>query len=258
MDQRVITTRLQNQLVTVESEMLLKFNQITAEVAAKGSLISGSHLVMKGEAVSEAVRTLVSSGLSDIDAVERQGGDVEAYYGQLRTSAIQLELRGLEHIFKKAEGWATGSATKALRGQVHTRTKAALAPIDDHRNGFDRSTLAAGGTTYSVSNSPGAVVQAQSPGASASTQVAIKIEQVSEAVSAVAAAVAMLADDVPERSDLQAEIDTMRSQLRKKAPNQLILRESAKTLRSLAENVVASAITPSLLIAAQALWTLLT
>lgn len=259
MDRPVIEIRIKRKLDAAEHDLLVRFRQISAEVAAKGQLQSGRHLVMKGEAVADAIDALITSGLADVESVEQRNGDVAAYYDALKTAAIQLKLLGEGEIRAKGGAWIQPSQLRALTERMQPRLEQLLSRLDDHKNGFDRRT---GGVVpsqlFSVSNSPGAVLQAHSPGATAATNVAINIEQVRDAVSVVEAAVNMLAEDAPERRDFAAEIDTLRSQLRKETPNRVILRESAATVRSLAENVVASAMTPGLLAAAHALWLLLT
>lgn len=72
------------------------------------------------------------------------------------------------------------------------------------------------------------------------TSIVINRQEVAEIVSRLESAVA----DLPEhlRNELQPDLDTIRAQLQKPAPNNVILGEASKSLRNISEGMVAGAV----------------
>jgi hypothetical protein len=101
-------------------------------------------------------------------------------------------------------------------------------------------------------------VLAHSPGATQNVSVTLESTTIATRLEAFAAALAPLALDPGVRLNAEAEIDTLRAQLRKAKPNGVILTEGGRTLRSIAENIIATVVAPPALIAsAAALWSVL-
>jgi hypothetical protein len=101
-------------------------------------------------------------------------------------------------------------------------------------------------------------VLAHSPGATQNVSVTLESTAIVTRLEAFAAALAPLALDPGVRQNAEAEIDTLRAQLRKAKPNGVILTEGGRTLRSIAENIIATVVAPPALVAsAAALWSVL-
>jgi hypothetical protein len=250
MNNETIEARLESKLAGFEQSLLVRFREVVASAAARGALRSSARILQMVAALGDEIDAFAASGLSDLPAIERAGADSAFFYETLGTKLIQLRLRGDAHIAKAAD-WAGPSAVSAANAQSQARLAAALLKVKQHQQGFDRDHTSVATTHYSISDSPGAVLQAGSPGATAT--VSVHINHIAEALAKVEAAAAGLDLDGDAAADLRGEIATIRAQLDKKSPTPIILRESANTLRSIGENLAAGAMQPAFMIAVQAL-----
>lgn len=248
MDEELIEQRLESKLAAAEHSLLLRFREVKAKAAAKGALQSSSRILLMIEALGDEIDDLARIGLGDVASIERAGGDSNLLYETLRSKLIQLRLRGEGHIAEVTE-WAGPAANQRVAAQVQERLAPALLRVKQHQQGFDRDLPLSTITTYSISGSPGAVQQLGSPGASA--VVTVNVSAIEDAVRQVEKAAIGLDEDVA--SDVRAELATVRAQLAKKSPTSLIIRESAKSIRSIGENLIAGAMQPGFMLAAHAL-----
>ena len=99
-------------------------------------------------------------------------------------------------------------------------------------------------------------IQHSSPGASQSFQ--LNVETIHTALQNFEEELKKLAiEDRVKLNELAAEVTTIKAQLTKASPSLLIMREAAKSVRSITEGVVADAMTSPILAAAIALGTAL-
>lgn len=250
MDDSTIERRLENLLSTVEHDMRVAFRDAAAQAAGKGSLQSGSHLMTKAKAVGEAMTLFVTAATSDVDAVQWVGGSLPYLYDTAAAKLIQLKLRGMEDIRKKAEAWAGPSALAAIDVEVERRYTAARGQLDDHRSGFGRATPH--NPSINIQAGSGAIVQTNSPGAWA--QVNINVQAIRPSLDDLEQSLPWATLGQSESADIRAEIDTIRAQLGKLAPSSVIVQESGRSLRAIVENLAASAAQPFVWAGAAVLW----
>jgi hypothetical protein len=149
----------------------------------------------------------------------------------------------------------TNAAWRNLVEQIYT-------PLRDDLMGYlekqgwlrDDAAAVAGSVTIAVSHSSGVSIQ---NAGSHSTQTATTVVGPAHAAQALASFAETwralpLAED--ERADLDADVETLGAQLRKREPSPVILREAARTLRSLTESIAGNLVTPVAAAAALALW----
>ena len=169
------------------------------------------------------------------------------------------EERALDLAFSfYADGPANVAAWRNLVDQVIVPWERDLVDYLD-RKSLLASPVSAVGSVHVHNRGDGAVsVLAHSPGATQTVSVTLDPTAIAARLEAFAAALAALQVAPGVRQDAEAEIDTLRAQLRKAKPNGLILAEGGRTLRSIAENIAAAALTPPALIASgAALWSAL-
>ena len=103
-------------------------------------------------------------------------------------------------------------------------------------------------TTFNIENMTGSQIQ---QGTQSSTQnmtnIEVNIESVKNFISEVEKNIDKLeVDDIP-KSDLKADIDTIKSQISTSRPNEIIIKESLFSIRSILEKVAVGAISTGLL-----------
>lgn len=250
MDDSTIERRLENVLATAEHDMLVAFRDATAHAAGKGSLQSGGHLMTKAKAIGEAMAQFAAAVTSDVDAVQRASGNLPYLYDTAATKLIQLKLRGMEDVRKKASAWAGPSALQAIDAEVERRYDAIRAHLNDHQSGFGRTTAAT--PSFHIQAGAGAIVQANSPGAWAQTNIDVKaigpsLDEFERSLPWVSLAGA-------DAEAIKAEIETIRAQMKKPSPSSVILTECGRSLRAIVENLAASAAQPMVWAGAAALW----
>ncbi len=96
-------------------------------------------------------------------------------------------------------------------------------------------------------------VQQGSPGATQSQSVAIKIDEAKAAIAALEAGHGELKLPAEQLSDFRNDLATIRAQLAKAAPSHSIVREAARSVRTIAEGAVGGMLTPSIMTALAAL-----
>lgn len=234
-----IETRLENLLATAEREVQLGFRNATARAAGSGALRSSGHLLTKIGVLGDAMDRFAESATRDAEALERAGHGAEPFYDVAITKLIQLKLRSLDDLRKRSE-WAGPSGLTAMMSEAEARYEIARNKLEDHRAGFGRSQP--GISHVSIQAGSGSIVQANSPGASA--HVSINVGEVGPALASLEAALGTAAIGQQDRAEIDAEIATIRAQLTKPSPSTIVLKESGRTLRSILENLTASAVQP--------------
>ena len=244
----VIEGRLQAHLDEAERMLRLDVRQIVAGAAARGALTSSGTVLAKVSATDTALQRLVADGLSDAEAVSSSGGDEAAFYDALSTCLIQLKLRAGE-IVKPTDTSLQGSARAIFENNIEEALNRARLAVRHHQQGFGRARTSA---NVAIHGSTNVIVQANSPGSQAS--ITFNAASVEKAAVEVEAAIPWAEIDAGLAADLRGELATIRAQLSKRSPGGLVIRESGRTLRSLAENLAASAAYPTVLAAVQMLW----
>lgn len=250
MTPEIIGKRLDYLLASAEETLLLGFRDITARAAHAGALGGSRTMLMRAACLGDALDDFVATALLDLPAIERGGANPEQFYEELRGKVTQLKLRGMAAV-EISPAFGGPSATAIVGGEVAKRLARALDKIAQYQAGFDRPTSPTASNAISITGSQGVVVQQGSPAANLTATVEVRAVQ--EVLRSLEAEMpwAGLDDEVAE--EFRAEIETMKAQLRKRSPSAIVLREAAKTIRSLAENIGASAIGPSVLALVQPL-----
>jgi hypothetical protein len=96
-------------------------------------------------------------------------------------------------------------------------------------------------------------VQQGSPGATQSQSIVIKVDEAKAAIAALEAGHGELNLTAEKLSDLQSDLDTIKAQLAKTAPSHSIVREAARSVRTIVEGAVGGMLTPSIVTAIVAL-----
>lgn len=249
MNDAAIEVRLENLLTNIEHQMLVDFSKATAKAAAGSALQSSRHLLEKARLIGVALDSFVTQACADAESVERAGKETRVLYDQAGTKLIQLQLRGIGHIKDKAQ-WASPSELSRLRSEVDRFYASAKGRLVDHQAGFGRSVPSV--SAMHIQAGAGAVVQANSPGARAQTNV--RVQAVPPALDEFEQAVGLLPFSTDEVDAIKAEIETMRAQLKKPSPSSIILTECGQTMRAILENWMAAAAQPAAFTVGHALW----
>jgi len=249
MTPEIIKGRLHTHLDEAERRLRLDVRTVIAAAARRGSLTSSATVLQNVAATDKALQNLVSEALADHEAIVAGGGDEQFFYDTLSTCVLQLKLRAGE-ITAPKDLRLQGSAKAIFENNVEEALNRARLAVRHHQQGFGRVNHK---SHISVSGSSNVIVQNNSPGAHAEQN--FNPEAVRAATDALEATIpwSEVSDDLS--SDLRGEIATIRAQLSKKSPGRLVLGETGRTLRSLAENMAATAAYPAVVAAAQALLT---
>ena len=247
-----IERRLEHHLARAEETMRTAFRDATAKAAFSQSLYNSGHLLEKARIVGDALDLFARSVVADAYAVEHLAGGSALFYDTAHTKLIQLHLRGREDIRATTEAWAGHAATRGVTAETQKRYAAARGLLTDHQAGFGKRPVPGGSATFHVSDSPGAVIQAHSPGAWAQTNVSI--DAVATALDQLEAALQF--DDFSETdaSDIRADIATIRAQLGKRSPSTVAIVEAGRSMRAVFENLGAAAVEPAVWAGAALLW----
>lgn len=225
--------------------------ELAALNAHRGTLGSGAYIKERLAMIATEIGALVTKSLNEAEAVERAGGDANHLYDGLSTMIVQLSLRAREAI-KLDPPFYQPSARAAAREIAMADVVRLQAEIRHHRAGFGRTTPVGGVNSVVIRDSPGSSVQQSSPGAFQANTV--EVAAVGAALSQVEKEVPW--DDLPATAaeEVRADLETIKAQLRKPKPSVSIMREAGATARSILENVVAGAMTPSAIAATVSLW----
>lgn len=250
MDDSTIDRRLENLLTTAEHDMQMAFSATGDAAALQGALQSSGYLLSKARDIGRAMAAFVTAALADVDAVQRAGGSLSHFYETTTTKLIQLKLRGMEDIRRRADAWHSPTALQPVGTEVERQYLAARALLEDHKAGFGR--VVTPNSDIHIQAGPGAIVQANSPGAWA--QVNIDAQAIRQALSDFEGALPWEDFDPTQVAEIRAEVETIKAQLGKAAPSSTILQESGRSLRAIMENLVASAAQPFVWQGGRMLW----
>ena len=225
--------------------------ELTASNAHRGTLGSGAYIKERLAMVATEIGALVTKSLNEAEAVDRAGGDANHLYDGLSTKVVQLSLRAREAI-KLDPPFYQPSAKAAAREIAMADVVRLQAEIRHHRAGFGRTPPVGGVTSVIIRDSPGSSVQQSSPGALQANSV--EITTIGAALGHVEKELPW--DDLPATvaEEIRADLETIKAQLRKPKPSVAIMREAGTTVRSILENVVAGAMTPTAIAATVILW----
>lgn len=114
----------------------------------------------------------VTAAIADVDAVQRAGGSLLYFYETTTAKLIQLKLRGMEDIRRRADAWHSPTALQPVGTEVERQYMAARALLEDHKAGFGQSAIQ--NPAIHIQAGPGAIVQANSPGARAQVNIDVQ------------------------------------------------------------------------------------
>lgn len=215
--------------------------KIMAEMVASGRLQSGMTLRMLAEALETNLLQFCTEAISHAQMWRSVEGIEE---DKLRTRVVEF-LRNIVAAYPEADyvsygGKLDGSAGRAVQGLVESaKTKAGI-EIGNFAFGVGESFSP---QTTNVLNAHTIIggVQQGTLGSTQSNTVEISYHDLSEAIE-------KLATELVARGlggvahDIQADVETIKAQLKKPEPNRGILRESAKSMRTIIEGAVGGAI----------------
>ena len=232
--------------------------------AAKRLLISGGTLVALAELIERQCESAIGEILATLDDIKaRPDIDLQPFREQayLRGRDIIAVIIGACDMAKWYAQIGRGSAENVIRSRLdklYPRLEHKLRQFDAglHR----RPSSGAMNVTHNVVNaqSISGVVQQGGDGAIFHTTVEIDFTAVADAARALGAELAN-ASDGQDRNvrQLAAEVATIQAQLAAPEPKTSILREAAKSVRTIAEQAVAGALSPAVIAAASTLASLI-
>lgn len=227
------------------------YREAAAANANRGTLGSGAYIKERLTLAAAEIEALVKRGLAEAEAVERAGGNPDHLYDGLSAKIVQCSLIARDAM-KLDPPFYQPSARSAARELAMEDVVRLQAAIRHHRAGFDRHTPSRTTSSIVIENSPGSSVLQSSPGAIQSNTVEI---------GAISTALSQAEAELPWRElpselveELRADLETIKSQLRKPKPSVAIMREAGSTARSLLEGVAAGALTPPAVAALLLLW----
>lgn len=245
----IVEERLNSHLEEAERRLRSEIRKVVADAASRGAISSSATVLAEVGVTDAALQAFVATCLLDRDSVVAGGGDEALFYETLATMVIQLKLRAGEIIVGKDQR-IQGSTRAIFESSIEGALNLARLAVRHHQLGFGRDHSAA---QIAVHGSSNVIVQAYSPGATAT--ITMDAAAVRAALEFIEAAVPWSGLQHEIAADIRGELETIRAQLTKKSPSSVIVRESGRTLRSLAESLAATAAYPSVLSAVQTLWT---
>jgi hypothetical protein len=106
--------------------------------------------------------------------------------------------------------------------------------------------------TINIGTMTGSAIQQGSPHAKQAVQMTLNVEAVRDALAAFEAAIQGINLSENVRTEIIADINTIRAQLAKPSPNVNILKEAGKSVRNVLEGIAAGLMTPAVTTAASA------
>ena len=213
--------------------------------AANGMLGSGARLKRQARVRNEAVADIVDWCLSEVASFSKANGMRPQAHGDQVRPALEAFMRNSrEKLTFEAFGPAV---TKAIAEILDKADAHHIAELDEFAVGAWRPREPGKETSVTnnnVNNYGGTVGSVQQGGDGAQQVVTtFDVAAMRQALDAFEQATASVELPAELRQAIAAEVDTLRPQLKKPTPSEVIVRESFKTLRSLVEGVAAGTLT---------------
>lgn len=211
------------------------------QYSAKGIYGSGGMIRTLLDAAEKAFYGRLDDVLADLRRVTREG-HIDA--GELRNFTFQY-LRSLPELVRGACGVDTvlgssmsGSVTKAVDDRFSGLAEGLNLQLRQFDIGWSGNEPDQGRESFVNSGVFVGAVQQGSPSASMNVTISINFDAAKAAAEELSEELLKLPSEVPI-VDMRADVDTLRSQLSKSAPSQILLAEAGRSLRNIAEGVAA-------------------
>jgi uncharacterized protein YlxP (DUF503 family) len=260
-----VNNHLTNVYLRIEegSELLRReASTLEARFNKSGTYRSGAFGIAVVKAAKEAFERIVASVLRELERSAELMPDQKHQLRDLtyqRLESLAREMRSLSGFEKLAR---TGhpaarhveSALQTLPGRLSVMLQqfdaGMFGPADLVQSAVTHNNVSVGGNLVGG-------VQQGSHGSTQNVRVATDVKAITDAVDAFQRAFVAVSVPVESRAEIESELATIRAQLAKSVPNRTILYEAGKSIRSLAEGVIAGMMTPQAVAAAATLWSML-
>lgn len=235
---------------------LAEVARIRADAARRGVLSSSATIQLSLDAARKAFEAGVDDVLGELNRA-------------IRTTKLDPNVLR-DHVGQRLRQFAGDAKQAAQVGKLARLydPRPAFAALDQHLDfalrqfdvGFHNPSepeVPPVANAINIGTMTGSTIQQGSPNATQNVQFTLNVESVRTALDQLDIAIADLNLPATTLAELQADIGTIRAQLSKPSPSLPILREAGRTLRNVIEGIAASALTPTLIAVAPALWSAL-
>ena len=227
---------------------------LRCRAAAHGAVNSSRTVIFTWEAVRKEFASGVETVLGELHRVIRK---TKLDPGELRQHAGQRLMNFVMAAEAVAGTWEAAHLMPGYRKKqvaaLNQHLQFALQQFDVGLFVPNEPEVPQVSNAINIGSMTNSAVQQGSPGATQSQSIVIKVDEAKAAIAALEAGHGELNLTAEKLSDLQSDLDTIKAQLAKTAPSHSIVREAARSVRTIVEGAVGGMLTPSIVTAIVAL-----
>ncbi|MDB5600943.1 MAG: hypothetical protein JWN71_2987 [Xanthobacteraceae bacterium] len=235
-------------------------NVVWAQAAKAGSLQSGRTIILTIDAVKTEFHKGIESALGELKRVSRT----------TRLDRVELRLHTLQLLANFLNAMKAATKSDQLKGwgaaqHIDEQLRTFDADLQFKTRQFDVGFFIPDEpeepimtrNSISIGTMTGSTIQQSSPHAKQTVEFVLNMDTAKAALEKFESSLEGLKVQPELIDEMRADVATLRAQLAKSAPSQTILQEAGKTLRNVVEGIGAGLLTPTMPMAAQALWSAL-